>query len=229
MAKNKLKKYSEVADFQNVIQPSFDDLKKDFSLKGSWAEQYFENNNPLILELGCGKGEYAVHLAEMNPDINFIGLDIKGARLWSGGQIALEKELANVAFIRSDIFRIDKLFAENEINEIWITFPDPQPKKKQIKKRLTNPRFLYKYKRFLKKDGVIHLKTDNVEFFDYTLEVVNELKCKLLTSTHSLYSNDVEEILNVKTYYEKKFLEQGLAICYLQFQLPSDLIQQSFG
>ena len=185
MTKNKLKKYSEVAEFSNVIQPSFDDLKKEFSLKGSWSVKYFKNNNPLILELGCGKGEYTIHLAEKNPNCNFIGLDIKGARLWAGGQIALEKELPNVAFIRTDISRIDKLFAEGEVNEIWITFPDPQPKKKQIKKRLTNPRFLYKYNGFLKKGGLIHLKTDNVDFFDYSLEVIDEFECKLLTFTHN--------------------------------------------
>lgn len=228
MSKNKLKKYSEVADFPNVIQPQYEDLEVGYLYRGNWSQKYFENQNPLVLELGCGKGEYTIHLAQKYPEINFIGLDIKGARLWAGGQLALANKLSNVAFVRIDISRINKLFALHEVDEIWVTFPDPQPKKKQIKKRLMHPKFLQKYKELLKPDGIVHLKTDNVGFFNYTLEVVEVLKCKLLHSTHNLYSDLVDDVLSVKTYYEKKFLAKGLSICYLKFQIPAEIDPQNF-
>ena len=221
LTKNKLKKYAEVAQLPNVIQPLLNELASDYKLKGRWAKDYFKNNQPIVLELGCGKGEYALHLAQKYREQNFIGLDIKGARLWAGGQVALEKQLSNVAFIRADISRINSLFGKEEVSEIWITFPDPQPKKKQIKKRLTNPSFLDKYKVFLKDGGIIHLKTDNADFFEYTLEVIKEVGFPLLKSTRNLYAKPVSEILGVRTYYEKKFLDQGIPICYLQFQLPA--------
>ena len=227
MAKNKLKKYKEGAQLSNVVQPLFQELEQDYILKGSWARKYFKNNRPIVLELGCGKGEYALHLAQKHPQINFIGLDIKGARLWAGGNAAMEQKLPNVAFVRADISRIGSLFGHNEVSEIWITFPDPQPKKKQIKKRLTNPGFLRRYQQFLKEGGLIHLKTDNSGFFNYTLEIVEQTGCRLLKSTHDLYAEEVDETLAIKTYYETKFLTLGSPICYLQFQLGEDLILKS--
>ena len=222
MAKNKLKKYKEIGQLPNVIQTLFKELDHDHKFKGKWAIGYFKNNQPIVLELGCGKGEYVLHLAQKYPEKNFIGLDIKGARLWAGGNAALEKNLSNVAFVRADIARISSLFAHDEVSEIWITFPDPQPKKKQIKKRLTNPAFLKMYQQFLKEEGIIHLKTDNTGFFTYTLEVIEQMGCRLIQCTRDLYAEEVDETLAVKTYYEVKFLTLGSTICYLQFQLEAE-------
>ena len=227
MAKNKLKKYKEIAQLPNVIQPLYKDLDIDYKFKGRWANGYFKNGQPLVLELGCGKGEYVLHLAQKYPKKNFIGLDIKGARLWAGGNAALEKKLPNVAFVRADVSRITSLFDNDEVNEIWITFPDPQPKKKQIKKRLTNPAFIKKYQRFLEEDGIIHLKTDNAGFFTYTLEVIEQMGCRLIQCTSDLYAKEVDETLAVKTYYETKFLTLGSTICYLQFQLGAEEVLKS--
>ncbi len=223
MAKRKLKKFAEVASFNNCFFLSFEDSKAGgLPLKGKWNEIYFKNNNPIILELGCGKGEYTIGLAERFPDKNFIGVDIKGNRIWTGAKTAIEKKMNNVAFIRTRIDFIDSCFDDNEINEIWITFPDPQPQKTRIRNRLTNMMFINRYKKILIHDGIINLKTDNEPFYDYTREVVEENKLDLLDNTNDLYAdrkNRDEALTSIKTYYEKKFSDLGFKICYLKFRV----------
>jgi len=205
-------------NFPNVIQP---DMKiyafKDFEFKGNW-NKYFGNNNPIILELGCGKGEYTVNLAIKHPDKNFIGIDVKGARIYTGAKQALELELTNVLFIRTKIEFLDKFFAEDEVDEIWLPFPDPQRKKQ--KKRLTNAAFLNLYKKFLKHNGIIHLKTDNPRLYDYTLKILKYNGIEPLHHTDDLYSSDLEgDMKEIQTYYEKMFLSEGKKITYIEFQL----------
>ena len=220
MPKQKLRRYAELLTFKNVFEPSFNEIKNGYTLKGKWASSHFNNDHPIVLELGCGKGEYTVNLAKQFPDKNFIGIDIKGDRMWRGSKSASEEQLHNVVFIRLDIANTDLVFDTDEISEIWITFPDPQPKNRQAKKRLTNPLFLQKYKRFLLKDGIIHLKTDNVPLFEYTLEVIEREGHQLLKSTNDLYSIEKSNgVFEIKTFYEKKFLAAGLPICYLKFSL----------
>ena len=162
MPKKKLKRFVENTSFKHLIQPDYKEVRNGLDLKGNWNSKFFRNNNPIVLELGCGKGEYTIGLAEAYPDRNFIGVDIKGARLWAGCKQVVEKDLKNVAFIRTEIGMIDHCFEENEITEIWLTFPDPHPKERNEKKRLTSPRYLSKYSGFLKPESLIHLKTDNV-------------------------------------------------------------------
>lgn len=217
--KRKLQKFAELETFANVIQPKQEQYLRDgFTLKGNWALSYFKNNKPIILELGCGKGEYSVALAKKYPDKNFIGIDIKGERLWRGGKTAIDENIANVAFLRIPINMITHFFAENEIAEIWITFPDPQPNKPRIKKRLTSPDFIEKYDKILCPKGKINLKTDNAAFFNYTLEVINDFKHTLLLHTHDLYHSQITgDVLETQTYYEEKYLKQGIPICYLSF------------
>ena len=180
----------------------------------------FKNQNPIVLELGCGKGEYTIALSQRNPDKNFIGVDIKGARLWKGAKYATENALPNVAFLRTRIEFITSLFAENEVSEIWVTFADPQPNKP--KKRLTSHQFLAKYKTFLKPDGIIHLKTDSILLHESTLEVIREGGHKLLEANNDIYapeSHVAEEITSIKTFYESQFLAKGMPITYLKFVL----------
>ena len=229
MTKRKLQRFAEIETFENVFQHLQHSEKiGDFKLKGKWNKDYFKNRNPIVLELGCGKGEYTVGLAERFPQKNFIGIDIKGARLWRGSKTAIENKIHNAAFVRTRVDNIEKMFAENEINEIWITFPDPQIQGNKIRKRLTSPVFLNKYKNVLTPNGIIHLKTDNVFFYGYTLEVINENKCQLIESTSDLYgdknyseelSEETESLLSIKTFYEKKFTEKGFSICYLKFRI----------
>lgn len=221
MTKHKLQKFAELGTFENVFQPKNNDFVHDsFFLKGKWASEYFKNENPVVLELGCGKGEYTTGLAEKYPDKNFIGMDIKGERLWKGGKTALEKKLNNVAFIRTQIEQINSFFDSNEVSEIWITFPDPQPNKPKTKKRLTSPQFLERYKKIISPGGNIHIKTDNVPLFNYTLDVIKECNHPLLYKTYDLYTDvSDDDIYVVKTFYEKMFLEEGFPICYLKFQL----------
>ncbi len=220
MPKRKMQRFAELETFGNVLQPKLNDIIiSDYQYKGKWAAGFFKNSNPIILELACGKGEYTIGLAEKYPEINFIGIDIKGERIWKGSKASLEKKLANVAFLRSRIEYISQLFAMDEVSEIWITFPDPQPKKPNTKKRLTSPQFIKRYKEILKSDGVIHLKTDNAGLFDYTLETIEEGKHELLFKTHDLYGSGInDDILSIKTYYEQIFSEQGYKICYLNFR-----------
>lgn len=219
MTKRKLERFEEMKGFTNVLQPAFDEVyNKDFGLKGRWNRDFFGNYNPIILELGCGKGEYTVELARRFKDKNFIGIDIKGARIWKGAKKAIGETINNAAFLRTRIELINSFFDTNEIDEIWITFPDPQPKNK--KKRLTSSRFLKSYQKFLKQYGFIHLKTDNEALFNYTMQIVNHNKLEIDYVTENLYESCNEnEILSVKTYYENKFLEQGLKIYYLRFKL----------
>lgn len=220
MGHHKLEHFAENLTFPNLFQVSFDDLQhQGFALKGHWCD-HFGNHNPITLELGCGKGDYTVALARIYPDRNFIGVDIKGARMWRGAKTAVEEHLSNVAFIRTRIELIDAFFAPNEVSEIWITFPDPQPKKPR--KRLTNPRFLLAYSHFLAPSGIIHLKTDSILLHEYTLnEVLPTIHSSALFATDNLYQSDyVGEAKLTQTFYEKMFLAQGLPITYLKFSLP---------
>jgi len=221
--KRKLKKYAENETFEHLIQPSYEEIEKGLKQKGIWALDYFGNKNPIILELGCGKGEYTIGLAELYPDKNFIGVDIKGARLWAGCKKALEKGLTNTVFLRTEIGMIDHCFGKNEIAEIWLTFPDPQPKKRNEKKRLTSSRYLSKYKGLISKEGIIHLKTDNLMLYNHTLEIIDSGEHKLHYATSDLYHSDCTgDVKHIKTYYEQQFLEEGLLICYLKFSLKKN-------
>ena len=226
MAKKKLERFAELATFNNVLQPALNEVEEGYSLKGKWAGDFFRNKNPIVLELGCGKGEYTIGLAERNPGKNFIGIDIKGSRIWRGSKTAIEKDLQNVAFLRTYIDKISFLFDKDEVSEIWITFPDPQPKKNRMKKRLTSPRFLEMYKNILQTGGSVHLKTDNVPLFDYTLEIIVDYKCKLKRMTHDLYNSDnINDILSIRTFYEQMFLAEGSVICYLEFEFEDDEVK----
>ena len=220
-SKNKLRRFQENETFENVVQPDREDVKNDlFSLKGKW-NTFFKNDNPIVLELGCGKGEYTIGLAKQSKDKNFIGVDIKGARFWRGAKTALEEKLPNVAFIRSQIELIDHLFAENEVSEIWITFPDPQIKYKRTKHRLTNKTFLDKYNHILNKNGVINLKTDSEFMHGYTLGLLHGLGLEVIYANHDVYKNEgsPKEVLNIQTFYENQYLEKGKRITFIQFKV----------
>ncbi|WP_374165990.1 tRNA (guanosine(46)-N7)-methyltransferase TrmB [Arcticibacter sp. MXS-1] len=213
MGKDKLRRFAEVATFENVLQ-----LDEGKIFKGRWSEAHFKNDQPLILELACGKGEYTVNLARLFPDKNFIGIDYKGNRIWRGAKTALEENITNVAFLRIQIENILDYFAEGEVSEIWITFPDPQPQISREKKRLTFPGFLQKYRIVLKPEGIMHLKTDNDGLHAYTIEKIEELKLTLLQRTEDLYRSElVDDVLSIKTYYEKKYLANDKNINYLKF------------
>jgi len=210
--------------FNNVIQPGpSGSYGASHPLKGNWSREIFGNTNPIVLELGCGKGEYTTGLARRFPGKNFIGTDIKGARIWRGAKTAIEENLANVAFLRTRIEFMESFFARDEVDEIWITFPDPHPGKRNSNKRLTCPWFLNKYRNFLKNNGMIHLKTDNPELFDYTEKLISENNLQIIRSTRDLHSeNPDDEILAIRTHYEESFLEKGLKINYLSFILEKD-------
>ena len=225
--KRKLAQFAEMKTFPNVSEVSYAEvMNQNHDLKGNWAREIFQNNNPIVLELGCGKGEYAVGMARKYPSRNFIGVDIKGARMWRGAKTALEEKIENVYFLRSRIEFIDSFFAPNEVDEIWITFPDPQPRESREKKRLTSPRFINRYLNFLKKDGIIHLKTDAHALYEYSLDTATEMGFPVLAKTANLYSelhtlelDDLEkEVLSIPTFYEKMFSEKGHDICYLKFR-----------
>ncbi len=218
-SKNKLKRFRENETFANVLQPTRAEVLKPFALKGKWTD-FFKNEHPIVLELGCGKGEYTLALARQNPQFNYIGIDIKGARFWRGAKTALEEGLENVAFIRTQIELIDNLFAKDEVSQIWITFPDPQIKFKRMKHRLTNPVFLKKYQEILTNDGVVHLKTDSEFLHGYTLGLLQEGNHEIMYAHHDIYKNPhapMEAILT-KTFYEQQFLEQEKAITYVKFR-----------
>ena len=219
-SKNKLKKFIENESFSNVIQPERKELLSDsFIYKGNWNKLYFKNNNPIIVELGCGKGEYTVNLAKSNPSKNYIGIDIKGARFWRGAKTSIDENLENVVFLRTQIELIDFVFGKQEVKEIWLTFPDPQIKYQRRKHRLTNPLFLNLYKNILVEKGMVHLKTDSEFLHGYTLGVLKGLSIKLLFSNHDIYKNNnaPAEVINIKTHYEKLFLETKKNISYLRF------------
>jgi len=219
---NKLQKFAEFDTFNNCSYLPFEQIKEGHPFAGHWRENYFKNQNPIVLELGCGKGEYTIGLAKNNPNKNFIGVDIKGNRIWTGAKYATDNKLLNVAFLRTRIDFIEYCFGKGEIDEIWLTFPDPQPQKTRVRKRLTNPLFLDRYKKILKPNGLIHLKTDSTSFYEYTLEVVKELNLELLYSTNDLYVNNPsgkEELTTIKTHYEGLFTEKGEKIKYCCFKL----------
>ncbi|UZO81579.1 tRNA (guanosine(46)-N7)-methyltransferase TrmB [Aquimarina sp. ERC-38] len=223
-SKNKLKRFKENKTFRNVIEiPREEVLKDQVSYKGSWRTDFFKNSNPIVLELGCGKGEYTIELAKRNPNKNFIGIDIKGARFWKGAKAALEEDLNNVAFIRTQIELISYFFNESEVDEIWITFPDPQIKYKRTKHRLTNTSFLSQYKDILKPEGLLHLKTDSEFMHGYTLGLLHGLGYPVLYANHDVYKNEgaPKEVTAIQTFYEKQYLEQKKAITYIQFTLKS--------
>jgi tRNA (guanine-N7-)-methyltransferase len=213
MGKDKLRRFAEIATFPNVLQ-----LDEGKPLKGNWKKDHFKNGNPLVIELACGKGEYTVNLAQLFPNKNFVGIDYKGNRIWRGAKTALEENISNVAFLRIQIENILDYFEEEEIAEIWITFPDPQPQISREKKRLTFPGFLEKYKRILQPGGILHLKTDNDGLHEYTFEKIDELGMMLHCKTEDLYNSElVDEVLSIKTYYEKKYLAIDKNINYLKF------------
>ena len=218
-SKNKLKRFKENESFKNVIQPSREDVLNGFSLKGNW-QSFFKNNNPIVLELGCGKGEYSVALSEKYPDKNFIGVDIKGARFWRGAKTALEHELQNVAFLRTQIELIDQCFEKNEVSEIWITFPDPQIKYKRTKHRLVTKPFLEKYQSILSADGVVHLKTDSEFLHGYLLGLLHEGEHEILFAHHDIYnsSSPPAEATAIQTFYEHQYLKLNKAITYIKFR-----------
>ncbi|MAE09009.1 MAG: tRNA (guanosine(46)-N7)-methyltransferase TrmB [Bacteroidetes bacterium] len=218
--KNKLYRFAENETFDNMFQLAYEGVIDGFELRDNWTSTFFKNNNNLIIELGCGKGEYTTGLAQMFPANNFIGVDIKGARIWRGLVTSDEKSLKNVAFIRSRISLIEYFFGNNEVSEIWITFPDPHPSRIKEKRRLTSPQFINRYYKILKTDGVIHLKTDNIIFFEYTLDVIRDHGHELLYSTYDVYGEENDEALTqIQTFYEKKWLERGTKIKYLKFKL----------
>jgi len=213
VGKDKLKRFAEIATFGNVLE-----LEAGQPFKGNWGRNFFKNDRPIVLELACGKGEYTVSLARLFPQKNFIGIDYKGNRIWRGAKTALEESVGNVAFLRIQIETLLDYFGPGEIDEIWITFPDPQPQLSREKKRLTSPRFLEMYREVLKPGGFINLKTDNDDFYAYTADKITEHRLNLYVNTtdlyHSIYAN---EVLSIKTYYEKKYLQDNKNINYLKF------------
>ncbi len=219
-SKNKLKRFNENETFDNVIQPTREEMTTAFEWKGKWAT-FFKNDNPITLELGCGKGEYTIDLARKYPNRNFIGVDIKGARFWRGAKTAIEEGLTNVAFLRTQIELVEYAFGKHEIDEIWITFPDPQIKYKRTKHRMTNPEFLSKYKNILVEGGFINLKTDSEFMHGYTLGLLQGLGEDIVFAHHDIYTHTEapEEVVRTQTFYEKQYLEQGKAITYLKFRL----------
>ena len=230
MGKGKLAKFAEMETFEHVFQYPYSIIDNvPFDMKGHWRDDFFHNNNPIVLELGCGKGEYAVQLAQMYPDKNFIGVDIKGARMWTGAKQALDAGLKNVAFLRTNIEIIDRFFDKDEVQEIWLTFSDPQMK--NPRKRLTSTYFLERYRRFLVDGGLIHLKTDSNFLFTYTNYLVEENQLPLLFSTTNLYAESsldgqAQQILNIRTYYESMWIARGIPIKYMKFSLPQNIALQ---
>ena len=224
MSKGKLQKFAEMETFSNVFQYPYSVIENiPFQMKGRWREDYFHNQNPIVLELGCGKGEYTVGLGRLYPDVNFIGVDIKGARMHTGAKQALTEGLPNVAFLRTNIEIIDRFFAPDEVQEIWLTFSDPQMK--NPRKRLSSTFFMERYRRFLTDGGIIHLKTNSNFLFTYTTFMVERNSLPLLFRTEDLYHTDgideqTRKILSIQTYYEAQWIDRGLNIRYMKFRLP---------
>ena len=221
MSKNKLKKFAENATFPHFFQPlQTEVMEKGFELKGKWRNDFFKNNNPLVLELACGRGEYTVGLATKYRDKNFIGVDKKGARMWKGGKESLNAQLPNVAFLRTQIGLIKYFFEKNEVDEIWITFPDPQPARSQVNKRLTSPLFLDFYKHILKPNGLVHLKTDSESLYEYTLEVIENLQYEVVEKNIDIHATEhTDDDLSIQTYYETMWRKEGGTIKYIRFRM----------
>lgn len=220
MVKKKLAHFAENLTFSHLFQNPYPDFSTEFILKNNWNRDYFHNDHPITLELGCGKGEYTVNLAVMYPQRNFIGMDIKGARLWKGCKMVQEMKLENVGFIRSRIDYIEYFFGPGEVDEIWITFPDPQPQSNRKRKRLTSPLFLNRYRKFLKPGGIIHLKTDNSGLYQFTLDIIKEENHHLVFSTEDIYSLDeLHEATAIQTFYESIFRKDHIPIKYIEFKL----------
>ncbi len=226
MGKHKLARWAELGSFSKVIQPEKEvQLGKDHPIKGRWNQDIFLNNNPLILELGCGKGEYTIGLSERFPGNNYIGVDIKGARMWRGAKTANDNNVPNAAFLRTRIEFINSFFGKNEVDEIWITFPDPHPGKRNSNKRLICPWFLNNYSKFLKNGGIIHLKTDDPGLFNYTRNLVEKNNLQVISCTNDLHNKKIEnDILSIRTHYENLYLKEGLKIHYLSFRLDKNRI-----
>ena len=229
MSKGKLAKFADMETYENVFQYPYSVVELvPFEMQGHWHEQYFHNNNPIVLELGCGKGEYTVGLAKRYPHMNFIGVDIKGARMWTGATQAIKEGMKNVAFLRTNIEIIDRFFAPDEVQEIWLTFSDPQMK--NPRKRLTSTFFMNRYRRFLIDKGIIHLKTDSNFLFTYTTYMVEKNHLPLVLSTSDLYAENSEnsdyseysEAASIQTYYEQMWIDRGLNIKYMKFHLPHE-------
>ena len=221
-SKNKLKRFKENETFDIVLQPTREEVTKgEFPYKGKWNSDFFKNTNPIIVELGCGKGEYTIGLAERNPNVNYVGIDVKGARFWRGAKTAVDSAMNNVGFVRTQIELIEDIFAVNEVDEIWITFPDPQIKYKRTKHRMTNSDFLKMYKRILKPDGVVNLKTDSEFMHGYTLGLLHGEGHKVLYANHNVYKNDGSpaEVTEIQTFYENQYLEVNKAITYIRFKI----------
>ena len=221
-SKNKLKRFKENETFSNVFQPTREEvIANQLPLKGKWRADFFKNNNPIVLELGCGKGEYSVGLAQRNPDKNFIGIDIKGARFWRGAKTAIENGIQNVAFLRTQIELIEHCFDADEVDEIWITFPDPQIKYKRTKHRMTNAEFLERYKKILKPNGLMHLKTDSEFMHGYNLGLLHGLGHEVLYANHNVYKNEgaPADVTSIQTFYESQYLEVNKPITYIQFRI----------
>lgn len=220
MAKRKLERFAETKIFPHFFQPDYDDLQAGFPLKGNWNRDFFKRDAPIVLELGCGKGEFTVGLARSFPEKNYIGMDIKGARMWRGAKTSHEEGMSHVAFVRSKIQNINAVFDAGEVDEIWVTFPDPQPNKPRTKKRLTSPEFLQRYRQAARPGAIVHLKTDNALIFDYTLEIIQEQNLPLLFHTFDVDKNPGSEVvLAIRTFYEEMFREKGVPIKYLKFAL----------
>lgn len=217
MGKNKLKKFADMESFSNVLQVPFHKIEHtDHEIKGNWNANFFKNNNPIVLELGCGKGEYTVGLAENDKTKNYIGVDIKGSRMWQGAKYATETGLNNAGFLRTHIELINQFFAPNEVSEIWLTFPDPQMKK--TRKRLTSTRFIELYRQFLKPGGIVHLKCDSNFQYTYTFEMVKANKFEIISNIDNIYAQDkIPDVLQIKTYYEKQWLARGITSKYISF------------
>ena len=228
MGKGKLERFAEMRDFSNVKQPTIEEIvNKKYILCGKWKSDFFKNNKPLVLELGCGKGEYTVNLAKKFPEKNFLGIDIKGARMWRGAKTAIEENISNAGFLRTRIELIQSFFEKDEVDEIWITFPDPQIKKRRAKKRLTSSKFLMSYKSFLKSTGVVHLKTDSDSLYQYTSELVKHNNLKTIFTTNDIYNHkNIDDILKIRTHYESLFLKEGKNINYISFLLDKQQLEE---
>lgn len=232
MGKNKLARWTELGSFDKVFQPRISDISSnDHAVKGRWKTNIFKNNNPVILELGCGKGEYSVGLATRFPENNYIGIDIKGARMWRGAKTADEKKLPNIAFLRTRIEFINSFFTEDEVDEIWITFPDPHSGLRNSNKRLTSPWFLNIYRNFLKNNGLVHLKTDNNELYSFTKNIVLFNKLEMISATDNLHDGDPglnknipHDILSIRTHYENLFMNKGQKINFISFRLDKEKV-----